>query len=211
MSAVGLLYVGAVLIVNGIMLLGWITLRESAPLNFFVGGLQVVTPMVLTIVAFGDADLIIAASGLYLFGFTYLWVGINGATGWSGRGLGWFSLFVSVAALGYSWYNFAEAGDPGFGVIWLHWSVLWFLFFLVLGLERGDLAAFTGVVAAVEGVHTAAVPAFLQLTGLWTGDGTTAVVIAAIGLAMLLFAFPLGRRLSRPELTSESAESPTTQ
>lgn len=44
MANVGLLYVGAVLFINGIMLLGWLDAKSAAPMNFFVGALQVLTP-----------------------------------------------------------------------------------------------------------------------------------------------------------------------
>ena len=37
MGSVGLLYVGAVLFLNGVMLLGWIDAKSAAPLNVFVG------------------------------------------------------------------------------------------------------------------------------------------------------------------------------
>ena len=81
MASVGLLYVGAVLAVNGLMLLGYIDARSAAPLNLFVGALQVITPTFLIVTASGtpaqQATTILGASGLYLFGFTYLYVGIN--------------------------------------------------------------------------------------------------------------------------------------
>ena len=103
MSNVGLLYVGAILIVNGIMLLGVISARATVPLNLFVGTMQVVIPTVMMVTAHGEGAVIADAGGLYLFGFTYLWVGINGATGWPAEGLGWFSLFVAFvgAAIDY--------------------------------------------------------------------------------------------------------------
>ena len=37
MGSVGLLYVGAVLFLNGCMLLGWVDQRSAVPLNIFVG------------------------------------------------------------------------------------------------------------------------------------------------------------------------------
>ena len=77
MGAVGLLYVGAILFLNGTMLLGWIDGQSAAPLNVFVGFLQVLTPTYLIINADGDASKILAASGLYLFGFTYPYVRWN--------------------------------------------------------------------------------------------------------------------------------------
>jgi len=206
MGGVGLFYVGAVLIVNGLMLLGHISAKAAVPLNFFVGGLQVVTPTVLILQSGGDAEVIFAASGLYLFGFTYLWVAVNGVTDWSGEGLGWFSLFVAVAALGYSWHAFTVEADPAFGVIWSLWSVLWLLFFLLLGLGRSALAPAAGVVAVVEGVITAAVPAFLIVSGNWETGTLPAVVIGVIGVSVVAFAVPLGRRLAvSPEVTAPAA------
>ncbi|MBK9102385.1 MAG: transporter [Austwickia sp.] len=196
MGAVGLFYVGAVLIVNGLMLLGYMSGPSAAPLNLFVGALQVVVPTLLLIRAGSDTAGVFAASGLYLFGFTYLWVGINALANLPGHGLGWYSLFVAVAALGYSWHAFTVESDPAFGVIWLLWAALWGLFFLLLGLERAHLAQATGVVALVEGIVTAAVPAFLILSGSWTSNATTALVLALVGLATIAACVPLGRRLA---------------
>ena len=108
MANVGLLYVGAVLFINGIMLLGWLDAKSAAPMNFFVGGLQVLTPTFIIFTANGNQDTILAASGLYLFGFTYLYVGINLTAGLDGTGLGYFSLFVAVCAVVFSYLNFSS-------------------------------------------------------------------------------------------------------
>ena len=51
------------------MLLGWLDAKSAAPMNFFVGGLQVLTPTYIIFTANGNQDTILAASGLYLFGF----------------------------------------------------------------------------------------------------------------------------------------------
>src|SRR3954468_10307558 len=169
MGSVGLLYVGAVLIINGLMLLGRVDARAAAPLNFFVGGLQVITPTFLIFTSGGNADTILSASGLYLFGFTYLYVGFNLLGGLDGTGLGWFSAFVAVCAVVYAGLNFWHFADPGFGVIWLYWAFLWALFFLVLGLKREELTRFTGAIAIYGGVISA-VPAFLLLTGVWNDN-----------------------------------------
>lgn len=58
MAFVALIYVGLVLIVNGLMLLGWLTPREAGPLNLFVGAMQVITPTWLIFTAAGDPDTI---------------------------------------------------------------------------------------------------------------------------------------------------------
>ena len=54
MGSVGLLYVGAVLFLNGCMLLGWVDTRAAVPLNIFVGILQVITPTYLIFTADGN-------------------------------------------------------------------------------------------------------------------------------------------------------------
>ena len=190
MASVGLLYVGAVLIVNGLMLLGRVDARAAAPLNFFVGALQVFTPTYLIITSGGDPDVVLGASGLYLFGFTYLYVGLNLIYGLDGTGLGWFSAFVAGCAVVFAGLNFGRLDDPAFGVIWLYWAVLWALFFLVLGLKREELTRFTGLVAVVAGVVTCAVPAFLLLTGVWQDNVMTSAIVLAVVLLLSLALFP---------------------
>ncbi|KGH46600.1 transporter [Modestobacter caceresii] len=206
MASVGLLYVGAVLIVNGLMLLGRVDARAAAPLNFFVGGLQVFTPTYLIVTSGGDPDVVLGASGLYLFGFTYLYVGLNLTRGLDGTGLGWFSAFVAGCAVVYAGLNFGRLDDPAFGVIWLYWAVLWALFFLVLGLKREELTRFTGLVAVVAGVVTCAVPAFLLMTGVWAENVTTAAIVLAVVLLLSLALFPAFRDRRTTQLHDNVAE-----
>ncbi|MCV7433536.1 AmiS/UreI family transporter [Mycolicibacterium bacteremicum] len=185
MNNVGLLYVGAVLFVNGLMLLGRIPARSAAVLNLFVGALQCIVPTVMLIQGGGDTATTLAASGLYLFGFTYLYVGIVNLAGLEPEGLGWFSLFVAMAAVVYSVLSFTVSADPVFGVIWLSWAVLWLLFFLVLGLGRQELTAFTGWAVTLLSLPTCAVPAFLAMTGNHRTSAAIAVAWA-VGLSLLL-------------------------
>lgn len=206
MSNVALLYVGAVLILNGLMLLGIVDGRSAAPLNLFVGAVQVVTPTYLIFTAGGDQDAILAASGLYLFGFTYLYVGLNLLGNLDGTGLGWFSAFVAGCALVYAGLSFSRFDDAAFGVIWLYWAILWTLFWIVLGLKREEWTRFTGVVAIVAGVFTGAVPAFMLLTGVWTDHLTaSAIVLAVIFLASLALA-PRMRGTQPAEATAPARE-----
>ncbi|MBN9101001.1 MULTISPECIES: AmiS/UreI family transporter [unclassified Pseudonocardia] len=196
MGSVGLLFVGAVLFINGAMLLGWVDGKSAAPMNFFVGTLQIITPTYLIFTANGDADTILSAAGLYLFAFTYLYVGLNLSFNLDSTGLGFFCLFVFVSALVYSGLNFVHFGDPGFGVIWLYWAFLWLLFFLVLGLKREGLSRYTGAVCAIQGWVTAWVPAFLLLTGNYVAN-STAIAIALAIIAVVVFGglyVTMGRR-----------------
>ena len=206
MGSVGLLYVGAVLFINGIMLLGWLDAKAAAPMNIFVGGLQVFTPTYLIVTANGNADTILAASGLYLFGFTYLYVAFNLLAGLDGTGLGYFSLFVAICALIFSYLNFNRFHDNSFGVIWLYWAFLWTLFFLLLGLGIGSLGRYTGAVTAIEGWVTGAIPAFLLLTGNWgKHDTATAIALAIFGVVVFAALYPvLGRRRPGPATSPPS-------
>lgn len=193
MSNVGLLYVGAVLLVNGLMLLGHVPARSAAVLNLFVGALQCVTPVVLIIQAGDNAAAILGASGLFLFGFTYLYVGIVNLAGLEPEGIGWFSLFVAGAAVVYAGLSFGLLADPVFGVIWLAWAVLWTLFFLVLGLGRERLTRFTGWAVVLLSQPTCTVPAFLGMSGGYRSTGGLALLAALVFAALFGLAAVLGR------------------
>jgi hypothetical protein len=196
---VGLLYVGAVLFINGLMLLGVVNAKSAAPLNLFVGLLQVITPTWLIVSSRGDPDILLNASGLYLFGFTYLYVAWNLLGDLDGTGLGYFSLFVAICACVYAGLNFGRLGDTAFGVIWLMWAFLWLLFFLVLGLGKVGLSRYTGAVAAIEGWITGVVPAFLLLSGRWLDYNRTAAIVLVI-VAVVAFGalYPRLREHSTP-------------
>jgi len=193
MSNVGLLYVGAILFINGLMLIGVIPSKSAAILNFFVGGMQVVLPTIILMQANNDPAIIFATSGLYLFGFTYLYVGILQVTGISGEGLGWFSLFVAACAVVIGALQFV-LGDAVFGVIWWIWAVLWFLFFLLLGLGKESLGRTTGWFAILISHLTATIPAFFLLTGRYESNAALALGMAALGAIALVMAVILGRR-----------------
>ncbi len=208
MGSVGLLYVGAILFLNGVMLLGWVDGRSAAPLNLFVGLLQVVTPTYLIFTAGGDQNAILGASGLYLFGFTYLYVAMNLFFDLDGTGLGYFSGFVAGCAIVFAGLNFWREGfgDNGFGVIWLHWAFLWGLFFVVLGLRMENLGRYTGAVCAIQGIVTGAIPAFLLLTGTWSDNTEAAAIALAVGgILVFLALWPVLRESSPASEQSPAA------
>lgn len=186
MSNVGLLYVGAVLFVNGIMLLGKIDGKSAGIFNLFVGGLQVFTPIYIIVTANGDLPTILSASGIFLFGFTYLYVGITNLTNASGSGVGYYSLWVAILAIAYSSVNFALFGDVKFGIIWLMWSFLWFLFYLLLAKNK-PIEKYTGWVAIIQSWITCTIPAFSILAGVWDQVSNLAGIIIGIG-AFIVFA-----------------------
>ncbi|MDJ0348162.1 AmiS/UreI family transporter [Cryobacterium sp. PH29-G1] len=205
MSNVGLLYVGAILFINGLMLIGVIPGKSAAILNFFVGGMQVILPTIILMQADNDPAIIFGASGLYLFGFTYLYVGILQVTGWSGEGLGWFSLFVAASAVVIGAITL-NLGDAVFAVIWWTWAVLWLLFFLLLGLGMESLTRTTGWFAILTSHLTATIPAFFLLTGRYESTTALALGVAALAVIALLVSVALGRRL--PASSSAPAAAP---
>ena len=210
MGSVGLLYVGAVLFVNGLMLLGVVPGKSAAILNFFVGTMQVVFPTLIILQANDDLSVIFGAAGLYLFGFTYLYVGVLQMTGISGEGLGWFSLFVAACAVVIGYLQFTLVADPVFGVIWWVWAVLWFLFFLLLGLNRAALTRMTGWFTVFISHLTGTIPAFFLLLGRYETNGTYAAVVAALAAISLVAAFLLGRKAMRKDaVPGPAAEAAT--
>lgn len=214
MAAVGLLYVGAVLFVNGLALCGLVRGTSMIPLNLFVGLLQVITPLYLIFSAHGNQATIVGASGLFLFGFTYLYVAMNNAFDLDGTGLGWFSLFVAMSAVVYSWWNFANysaltvngkpLGDL-LGVLWASWAVLWTLFFLVLGLGKTQLTTFTGAWTAAQGIYTGLVPALVLLNIPSALTSTFAVVIGVISVGTFIIFFAIFKPRWSPTPASPTA------
>lgn len=160
-----LLYVGCVLFINGLSMLGHISNKESTIINIFTG-LLAVTVALYNIFAV-TTDVQSAAYGL-LFAFTYLWIAYNNTTGQDGRGLGWFSLFVAINAVAITYDTFGSAHnlrDYWLTISWGCWAVLWFGFFL-LG-ARGKIALTRPIawLAIFEGIFTAWMPGYLLLSG----------------------------------------------
>lgn len=165
-----LLYVGAVLIINGLWLLDKVGDREVIFINLFTG---FVTFCVAFYSAFGpgaDAGSIKGAALTLLFSATYLWVAFNRIAGADGRGLGWFCLFVAVTAVPIAIQTLSGASNGSMfwlGINWALWAVLWFTFFLLLAL-RLPIGRLTGYLCLAIGMATAWLPGFLILNGQMT-------------------------------------------
>lgn len=194
MSNVGLLYVGAVLFINGLMLIGKVPGKSGAVMNLFVGGMQSIFPTIIIAQANEDPAVIFGASGLYLFAFTYLYVGINQLYDLPGDGLGWFSLFVTVCAIVFGTVLAVHFQDPVTAVMWYLWAVLWFMFFLVLGLHMDNLTIATGWFTLTVAHISATIPALLLLSGAFESTVPNALWMAVAGLLALVFALAMGRR-----------------
>src|SRR5579862_2201605 len=178
MSDVGLMFVGAVLFINGLLLLGKIDGKSAAVFNLFVGALQTAVPFYLIATA-PSLDDILLDSGIFLFGFTYLYVGISNLAGHEPTGLGWYSAWVAIMATAFGITNIVKFHDPTIGLLWLQWAVLWALFFVVLALGKERLTPLTGWLTLILSFTTCTIPGFLLLLGDW-GKIHTWTVVASI-------------------------------
>lgn len=167
LSALALLFVGVVLTLNSLWMFEKIAEREIVLINLVV---TVITASVAAFTAFGAVEMpeVKAAALTLLFSTTYLWVAYNRLTGVDGRGLGWFSLIVSITVLPAAVQDIGAATTPlalWLGVNWAIWSALWFMYFLMLTVKLPIQRA-TAAFALFNGVFTGWLPAMLMLYGL---------------------------------------------
>jgi hypothetical protein len=155
--------------------------REIAILNIFTGFVGVIVAATYIIVGYGPSTSLIpavAAAGnasirngaaILLFAFTYLWVAYNQYANAGGRGLGWYSLFVSITAIVFGIYTVQNTPGNNTADLWLAgnwfaWAILWGLFFALLALDL-PVARITGYVAIIAGLGTSWALAIALLWG----------------------------------------------
>lgn len=160
------MFVGVVLVLNGLWMLNKISDKEILAINCLVGLLTLA--VAVENVLGGEIDEVTVSAGTLtlLFSTTYLWVAYNRWTDSDGRGLGWYSLIVAIVAAWVSVQQLMMVG-PDFwslwrAVSWVSWSILWFLFFLLLvvGLPWTRIV---GWISIVQGVGTGLIPGLLML------------------------------------------------
>jgi hypothetical protein len=200
MSSVGLLFVGSVLFLNGLLFLGRVDAKGVAVFNLFVGALQTAIPFYLIATAQTTND-ILGDAGIFLFGFTYLYVGIVNLAGFKSDGIGWYSLWVAVLATGFGLTSILRFHETTTGLLWLQWAVLWGLFWVVLALGVQRLTELAGWLTLILSLTTCTIPGFLLLLGDW-GKVPTWGVIAAIALTAVAL-IPVARRAQEPVPTGE--------
>jgi hypothetical protein len=185
-----LLLSGAALLVNGLAMLGRLPRRDAAVLSLLVGGTQLVLGVVHS-ASSSDASLP-SAAGMFLFGLTYVYVGLDVLLDLGSRGLGWFCGMVAGGGmlLAAAWFG----SDPLLGVLWLAWAALWGLLFVASGLGRAGLDPFIGWALVLASQTTATVPAFLGILGIWPRDAAAAWAAAGVVAALFVLARGLARR-----------------
>ena len=203
MASICLILSAAALLLNGLTLLGRVPGRDSGVSNVLIGGLQLLLCTAVAISADGSLPALFAITGTFLFGLTYLYVGVDALAGLGSAGLGWFCGLVAVAAVVFAGVHVAD--DPVLAVLWVGWAALWSLFFVLLALGRTSIATYTGWALVLASPLTALVPALLALTGHWP-TGPVAAAIAVLGEVVVFGgAAALTRRSSRNPATSPAA------
>jgi hypothetical protein len=163
-----LLYVGAVLCLNGLWLLNRIGDNEIAVINTFAGGITLLVALYLAFGPGSDLASIKAAALTLLFTFTYFWVALNRYNAADGRGLGWFCLFVAITAVPVTISTLQGATTTWgywFALCWASWGVLWLLYFVLLVMQK-PITKFVGGVTVLNGIFTGWIPGYMLLNGM---------------------------------------------
>lgn len=202
MGHVGLVFVGLILMVNGLVAIGRVPPRSAAILNLMVGSLQILLPTVTLIQAAGDQPAINGAWPGYLFGMTYLWVGYSTLSGADLTAFGWFSGFVAAIALYQA--ILAAGPDPLFAVIWLAWALMWTGFFLPLALGKTRIGRLnvpraTGWLLLLGGIPSSTVPALFAQQGVWSTQPAAGAAVLVLLAGVVLAAGLLGCRAARQQ------------
>nr|WP_258806351.1 AmiS/UreI family transporter [Pseudarthrobacter sp. NS4] len=200
MAYICLLLSGAALLVNGLATLGVLPRRDAGVLNLVVGSVQLVLGVAYLASDASPggaaAGALLTAAGMFLFGLTYVYVGLDVLLGLGSRGLGWFCGMVGVFGLLLCaiWLG----TDPLLAVLWLCWSALWGLLFASMALGLEHLDPFIGWALVLTSQVTATVPAFLGLAGIWPGGPVAGWLAAAFLAALFALARLLARRGAAP-------------
>lgn len=182
MSGVSLFFIGAVLLCNGLTLLGRMEPKAAAPVNAMVGLVLVATAARLGVPADADESALVGSAGFLLFGLTYLWVALTAWTGHSATGLGWYCGWATAVSLFLGGVTLFDLDDAKFALLWLLWAVLFGTFFTLIALERSELAYAAGWLAILEAAFTASGPGALLMTDAWDDLATAWVLAATVGV-----------------------------
>ncbi|WP_144614767.1 AmiS/UreI family transporter [Bacillus cereus] len=169
MGYVGLLLSGAALFLNSLVILGKAEMKSAGVFNLFVGALQIIIPFYLIMISDQSNWTVYSYAATFLFGLTYLYVGVTFIKGMDSSGLGWFCMWVAVIALFYMVVSFVQFHDVVNALTWFMWALLWYLFF-VLNTQKKNINQYLGRIAFVQSWVTLTLPSLFYFMGVW-GEG----------------------------------------
>ncbi|MBT2738634.1 AmiS/UreI family transporter [Neobacillus sp. C211] len=190
MSFVGLFLSGAVLFLNSLMLLGKAEAKSVGVFNIFIGIIQIIIPSYLMFASGQNNWELYNVASIFLFGLTYLYVGVTVLKGLDGSGLGWFSLWVAIIAVVYTLTSIIHFHDVVNALTWGMWALLWFLFFLSNALKK-KIDTYIGIVAFVQSWVTLTIPALLYFLGVWNTRFVSQIWTLVLILAIVYFVVSL--------------------
>jgi len=159
-------FVGGIFIINALALMGKVDMKEAGGWNLAIGILMFIMAIYGIVTNVMGAITMWWAAQILLFGFTYLMLGVNTFLNRDNRGLGWYCLWVAVVTP-YAAYQTFAAGDYRLGMIWLVWGFAWFLFWLLMGLQKAKVLKLASWVSLFAGIITAWIPGLLLMNNLW--------------------------------------------
>jgi putative amide transporter protein len=205
MSFVGLFLSGAVLFLNSFMLIGKAEAKSVGVFNLLVGIIQLIIPFYLMMTSGQDHWALYNDAAIFLFGLTYLYVGVTVLKGLDGRGLGWFCLWVALIAVVYTLTAVFHFRDAVSAITWGMWAFLWFLFFLSNSLGM-KIDHYLGMVAFVQSWVTLTIPSLLYFLGIWNTPVVKEIwlivlIVSIVYFCISLFQFrlPIGKSNQRLE------------
>ena len=159
-----LVFVGFVLVINGLWLLNKVEAKDAAAINLFAG-IATFTSAYYNLVVLREPGAIAWAQSL-LFSFTYLWIFLNVIRNVTDqRALGWYCLMVAITAV----ISGVLTPRTGIGLmyltfLWFEWAALWGSFWVLFVLGKGTkpIAYFTIISAVLTYI-----PAFPYMLGIW--------------------------------------------
>lgn len=169
MGYVGLLLSGAALFLNSLVILGKAEMKSAGVFNLFVGALQIIIPFYLIMISDQSNWTVYSYAATFLFGLTYLYVGVTFIKGMDSSGLGWFCIWVAIIALFYMVVSFVQFHDVVNALTWFMWALLWYLFF-VLNTQKKNINQYLGRIAFVQSWITLTLPSLFYFMGVW-GEG----------------------------------------
>jgi len=160
-----LLFVGIVLVINGVNRFYKLDSKSAAFMNA-VTGVIIVFGSFINFARAGDTFAYQNVASGFLFGFTYIFIAANNLFNLDWRPFGWFSLFVTIYA-GLMAVLAGIAGDFGFVYLWTAWALLWLNGFLDIVCRMKSMSKIFPYLSIFEGIFAAFIPALLMLTNNW--------------------------------------------
>ncbi len=194
MGDIALMMTGAVLLMNGLVLLGVAEARSVAVINIWGGLLQTVAPIVMLVQAHTTLQALAVGPPL-LFGLTFLWVGTTTLMNCPQVGIGWYCAWVVPMTVVFAAVSYWTFNDTKFALVWLNYGLLWGLFAGVLGFNRQGWVRFTGWSAVFMSFWAVSAVGVLELVGDWTKvpawAALAATIVAEVVAAGLALRLPL--------------------